>query len=143
VAGAVTGPSQCTWSPVPGVHDTLPVNCVDPDTALAFCWWDGRHLAAEEAWEYLARNRGTTEQPCGTEYGTIANKCARGDVGAFAGGGCPAESLPQPVGTHPMADSLDPAGVHDLYGGVVEILLGEPFPYWHWYVNGVYYPPPG
>lgn len=128
---AVSGPSQCTWSPTVGPNERLPINCVSRSTALAFCWWDGKHLATEAAWEYVARNRGANVEPWGTEVFTIANPCIRGDVGAFTGQ-CPVESLPQAVGMHPMGDSRDPAGVHDLFGGVSELVIGEPFPYWTW-----------
>jgi formylglycine-generating enzyme required for sulfatase activity len=118
--------SQCTYSETSGVNDDLPINCITPATAAAFCWWDGMHIVTEAAWEYLARNRGTTATPWGAPFDD-ARACMYGDVGTFWF--CPIAQRPRAVGSSPPGVSRDPAGVYDLYGGVQEYTLGFPRPY--------------
>jgi formylglycine-generating enzyme required for sulfatase activity len=127
VPGMPTTDEMCTWSPTPGVNDNLPMNCVTLASAAAFCWWDGKQIATEVAWEYLATNRGTTPTPFGSVY-EDGRGCDYGDVGVAAGV-CPRASRPAPVGTHPMGVTRDPPGVHDLWGGLQEYVLGPGSPY--------------
>jgi len=122
VPGHTTSSSMCTYTEEPGPNDDLPVNCVSANTALLFCWWDGKHLATEVAWEYLARNRGTTATPFG-DLPSDAEACRYGDVGAF-NGLCPPERLPQRVDAFPLGATRDPAGIYGLYGGVMEFVIG-------------------
>jgi len=122
IPGAPATRDMCTYSDTPGVHDDLPMNCMSPYHALAFCWWDGKHLATEVAWEYVGRNRGVSDAPWGP-LPTPADTCTRGDVGAF-NELCAREALPQAVNAFPSGATTDPAGVFGLYGGVGEIVLG-------------------
>lgn len=110
--------AMCTWSPTPGVNDNLPINCVNLWSAVAFCWWERKHLATEAAWEFLARNSGTTDTPFGA---TIADErgCAYGDVGGV-NGLCPRELLPQPVDAFPLGATRNPPDIHGLWGGLRE-----------------------
>jgi formylglycine-generating enzyme required for sulfatase activity len=119
--------AMCTWSPVHGVNDNLPINCTDFALAAAFCWWDGKHLATEVAWEYVATNEGTTPTPLGRIV-RGAEGCEYGDVGAV-NGLCARRDLPMPVGSHPRGVTLHPPGVHDLWGGVREMTTGTSLPY--------------
>jgi formylglycine-generating enzyme len=43
-----------TWTPSPGTHENLPINCVDWYEAYAFCIWDAGFLPSEAEWEYVA-----------------------------------------------------------------------------------------
>lgn len=127
VPGFPATDSMCTYRDVPGPNDNLPVNCVSGNVALAFCWWDGKHLATEVAWEYLARNRGTTPTPFGP-LPSEAERCRYGDVGAY-NNLCPREALPQPVDAFPLGATRDPAGIFGLYGGLMERVIGIQRPY--------------
>jgi formylglycine-generating enzyme required for sulfatase activity len=127
VSGVSTTDAMCTWNAPSGSGDDLPVNCVTTMAAVAFCWWDGKHLATEIAWEYLATNSGTTPTP----FGSVVRDnlgCPYGDVGGYAGA-CPRNALPQRVGSHPMGATRTPAGIHDLWGGVQEVVIGLRSPY--------------
>ena len=127
VAGTRPTREMCTYSDTPGVHDDLPMNCVPEVLAKAFCWWDGKHLPMEVAWEFVARNRGQTATPWGA-LPTTSETCARGDVGGY-NGLCPQAALPRPVNAFPMGVTRDPPGVYGLYGGVSEWVIGNPSPY--------------
>lgn len=127
VPGVEIRDSMCTFSMTPGANDNLPVNCVTFAAAMAFCWWDGKHAATEVSWEYLATNRGTTATPFGDPVDD-ARGCAFGDVGVGAGL-CAHEDLPAAVGSHPMGDTRAVHGIHDLWGGVQEWVIGPSSPY--------------
>jgi formylglycine-generating enzyme required for sulfatase activity len=127
IPGVTTNDAMCTWSPTHGVHDDLPINCVNATLAALFCWWDGKHIATEVGWEFVATNRGTTPTPFGA-IPTGADACEFGDVGGYAGI-CPRQTLPSPVGSHPRGVTRDPPGVHDLWGGMQEFTIGPDFPY--------------
>ncbi len=127
VPGHPVRSSMCTYTPEPGPNDDLPINCVTMASAIAFCWWDGMHLATEAAWEFLARNRGTTATPFGA-VPTDAEACRYGDVGGYTGL-CPLRALPQRVDAFPLGATRDPAGVFGLYGGVSEYVLGRSYPH--------------
>ena len=125
----------CTWTPEEGPNELRPINCVNVWAALAFCAWDGKQLLSEIAWEYLARNRGTTEVPFGDSRNN-ASVCNLADVGGWvtAAGGrtlCPSTPLPLSVFDRPDDVTTDPPGIHGLFGGVAE------------YVRRSVYNPPG
>lgn len=127
VPGVMSADAMCTWSATPGVNDALPINCVPVAAAVAFCWWEGKHLITEVGWEYLATNRGTTPTPFGP-VPPAEGVCSRGDVGGYTGQ-CPRRMLPMAIGTHPDGATRDPAGIHDMWGGVQEWVFGLASPY--------------
>jgi len=47
----------CNWAPTPTQWESDPINCVDWNTAMAFCVWDGGRLPTEAEWEFAARYR--------------------------------------------------------------------------------------
>jgi hypothetical protein len=122
------GAEACTWTPTPGANENLPVNCVHSGLAMAFCWWDGKQLMNDVAWEYLATNRGRTEVSFGSSVvdGTL---CDLADVGARAEGATPGSTLgprrtlPLPFDARPRDVTSDPAGIFGLYGGMREWVL--------------------
>jgi formylglycine-generating enzyme required for sulfatase activity len=106
---------QCTYSaaPSPGgeFREEFPVNCVDWDTARAFCKFEGGDLPTEAQWQYAATKAGRdfeTRFPWGDQ--SEAPRCdqavfARQDpeVATFAGMICAEEGYgPAPV-TYPAA----------------------------------------
>ena len=121
------GELDCLFDLRRGVNDDRPVNCVQRDNALAFCWWDGMELVSEIVWEYVATNRGTTTLPFGSIPSGVS-ACVFGDVGRVSGP-CSASLGPAPVGSFPRGDTIDPPGVHDLWGGLAEITIGLSRPY--------------
>jgi hypothetical protein len=119
------GIEACTWTPTPGANEDLPMNCVGDTPAIAFCWWDGKQLMNEVAYEYLATNRGTTI----TSFGAPAidsRLCDIADVGALAEGPtrgstlCPRRTLPLAFDARPRDVTSSPAGVRALFGGLRE-----------------------
>jgi sulfatase modifying factor 1 len=66
-----------TWTPAPGSHESLPINCLNWYESYAFCIWDGGFLPSESEWEYVAA--GGSEQreyPWGTTAPGSANEYA-------------------------------------------------------------------
>lgn len=116
--------SACTWTSTPGPNEDRPINCGNKFHEIAFCWWDGKAVINEIAWEYLATNRGTT----GTSYGDPvidAAVCEIADVGAlpeFDGRPslCPRRNLPLPFDARPRDVTSNPAGVFGMFGGLRE-----------------------
>jgi formylglycine-generating enzyme required for sulfatase activity len=122
VPGSPATVQNCTWSPVDGVNDDLPINCVDGLHAAAFCQWDGRHMVSEEAWEYLASNYGTTAR-IRPEDLTASSSCDLGDLNS-RNGICPQRTLPRPVQSFPLSGPPSVPGLFGMIGGVVEIAAG-------------------
>jgi formylglycine-generating enzyme required for sulfatase activity len=116
--------APCTFEITPHIHDDLPMNCVPAGDAAAFCWWDGKHLMTEVAWEYVARNSGTTATPMGN-VPTPAAACAIADVGR-SNGSCSARAMPAPVQAFPMDVTRDPPGVYGMFGGLSEFAMFGP-----------------
>jgi hypothetical protein len=116
---------MCTFSMTPGVHDDLPMNCLGPNEMVAFCWWDGKHIVTEIAWEFVASNRGTTTAPWGN-FVPGESTCRYGDSGRM-NGLCPSMgtplSMPLPIGSFPAGATRNPPGIHDLFGGLTEDVL--------------------
>jgi formylglycine-generating enzyme len=59
--GAWTQSLTCaapTWTPMPGLQENLPINCITWFEAYAFCIWDGGFLPSEAEWNYAAAGGG-------------------------------------------------------------------------------------
>jgi formylglycine-generating enzyme required for sulfatase activity len=101
-----------TWTSSAGLHEKLPINCVNWYEAAAFCIWDGGFLPSEAEWEYAAAG-GNTQRvyPWGpTDPGTT-NEYAI--YGSNYNGGSAA-----PVGTPAQGAGL--YGQVDLAGNLYE-----------------------
>ncbi len=114
IGGEPVSASHCTWTDQPGANEDRPITCIGMAHAVAFCEWEGKHLITSTAWEFLARNRGTTSTPAG-EAANNSNRCDLGNVGR-TNGVCTRAILPEPVGSSPRDVTVDPPGVYDLYG---------------------------
>jgi len=120
------GVRNCTWSREDGINDDLPINCVDTIHASAFCWWDGRHLVSEEAWEYLASNFGTTSTIRPADL-TETTSCEIGDLNS-RNGVCPQRDLPRAVNAFPLSGPPAVPGLFGMIGGVAEYAGGPATP---------------
>jgi formylglycine-generating enzyme required for sulfatase activity len=126
VEGSPATLQNCTWSPTDGVNDDLPINCIDSVHSSAFCWWDGRHVVSEEAWEYLASNFGTTTTIRPADL-TQVSSCELGDLNA-RNGVCPRRDLPRAVNAFPLSGPPAVPGLFGMIGGVAELAAGPPNP---------------
>jgi len=111
----------CTWSATPTGGEGLPINCVNWETAMAFCAWDGGRLPTEAEYEFIAVGRslaGTTvprRYPWGDQgpVGEVgARNCDRAQL--FGCSGDDRSNLRR-VGSFPSA-----GGIYDLSGNVAE-----------------------
>lgn len=127
IDGQPVSASHCTWTDQPGANEDRPITCIGMAHAIAFCEWEGKHLITSTAWEFLARNRGTTSTPAG-ETVNDSNRCDLGNVGR-TNGVCTRATLPDPVGSSLRDVTIDPPGVYDLYGNVSEYTLSVGLPY--------------
>lgn len=57
IVAITTSGRTCTWSATPTGAESLPINCVNWDTAMAFCAWDGGRLPTEAEYEFVASGR--------------------------------------------------------------------------------------
>lgn len=58
--------ATCNWAADPGAFENHPINCVDWQTAQAFCVWDGGRLPTEAEWELAARGTDNRLLPWGS-----------------------------------------------------------------------------
>ena len=112
------------YSDVPGVNDTLPMNCATWFEAMAFCIWDGGRLPTETEWNYAAA--GGSEQRVAPWGGAIDTTrasygCQSGD--SIADPGAPLCTFKDytAVGSRPMGRGL--WGHADMAGNVWERVL--------------------
>ena len=119
------GNAGCLGRSNPGPNDNLPVNCMDYPTAVAFCYWDGKHLATDSAWELVATNRGRTQRPFADD--PRGNPCLFGDVLANQ---CKpmAPSQHFAIDAFPRGQTLNPPGVFGLWGGVYSLMHNSRVP---------------
>jgi len=112
------------YSEVPGVNDTLPMNCATWFEAVAFCIWDGGRLPTEAEWSYAAS--GGNEQriyPWGPTIDTTRASygCRSGDSMADPGAPLCAFNDYTAVGTRPTGKGR--WGHADMAGNVWERVL--------------------
>lgn len=105
-----------TWTTAAGARETMPVNCVNWYSALAFCTWDGGRLPTEAEWEDAASNGSDHARfPWGSADPDPAEHAVMDCVADGAKGCAPSDLLP--VGSRPAGASrlghLDLAGSLD------------------------------
>jgi sulfatase modifying factor 1 len=113
-SGSLSGKSVydwCTYSPTPGTHDALPVDCITPSSAAQHCAARGGSLPSEAQFEYVAGAIDGLRFPWGDEPPTC-------DDAIFARGGYP--------GAPPEISAYNGACRPKV--GTPEELLGLPFP---------------
>ncbi|MBI5512529.1 MAG: SUMF1/EgtB/PvdO family nonheme iron enzyme [Deltaproteobacteria bacterium] len=120
--------APCNWSTLPAGRETYPMNCVDWNTAIAFCVWDGGRLPTEAEWEFAARGTSGRMYPWGDErpqrqrLNLCDDSCNRAHPHhpALSGFGEDGASETAPVGNYPAGQT--PEGVFDLEGNVSELV---------------------
>jgi sulfatase modifying factor 1 len=92
-----------TWTPAPGSHEDLPINCVNWYEAYAFCIWDGGFLPSAAELEYgAAGGSEQREYPWGSNDPGMNNEYAI--YGCFypsGAGECSGAANIAPVGAAP------------------------------------------
>jgi formylglycine-generating enzyme required for sulfatase activity len=103
-----------TWTNTPGVNESMPINCMDWNTAFAFCAWDNGRLPTEAEWNYAA-SHGADQRvyPWGNTGNPITNYAVASDGVNTA--------LIQNVGTKPAG--VGGYGTYDLAGNVWEWVI--------------------
>lgn len=129
--GAVRRPTSvdmighCNWSESGGALLAHPVNCLDWNTAQAFCVWDGGRLPTEAEWEFAARGRAVAGLLPGRTWpwgeATPAPTCDRQHWND-----CPGEDG---VMTRRVGSFAPNGGIYDLGGNVAEWLADWFLPY--------------
>lgn len=105
--------SNCTWGTTPGSRENHPLNCVNHQTAAAFCRWEGGDLPTEAQWELAARGTMGRGYPWGSAFS--------------AGTGCWSRSGACVVGAFPTGNTPD--GLVDMAGNVMEWMRDRYAPY--------------
>jgi len=125
--GSWSDAGQCTFD-ASGAADDWPMNCIDWESARAFCRWAGGDLPSEAQWEYAASGAGDENLYV---WGSLEPTCERSVYGRAGGTprlGTANECADWGSGPRPVvmgAASLDasPAGVVDLAGNLSEWTL--------------------
>jgi len=123
---------SCTFSTKTGrPSDSLPLNCVEWETAKLACEADGGMLPTEAQWEYAASGRGDGRSH---PWGDAAATCCAASVERFQGA-CGSLNLPETPGSHEdttvcagIAD-VSRDGVRDLAGSLSEAVADSAVPY--------------
>ncbi|TAK32189.1 MAG: hypothetical protein EPO40_03215 [Myxococcaceae bacterium] len=108
----------CNWTLTPADREAHPINCLNWNTAQAFCAWDGGRLPTEAEWEFVARGAEGRRYPWGEVRGSAVNCFS--DAGS-----CPEDDLA-------YASGQTPQGVWHMSGNLQEltadrfVYFGEP-----------------
>ena len=124
---------RCNWSDAPAIpgREFEPIDCVDWQTALAFCVWDGGRLPTDAEWEYAARGRAVDDLSTGRNFpwgadeptGGQFTECDRAQLL-----NCAAEKRSEP-GTRLVGSFAGSGGFFDLAGNVWEWTADFHMPY--------------
>lgn len=115
---------HCNWTTAATDREAHPMNCVDWQTAAAFCAWDelrGR-LPTEAEWELAARGGGARPWPWSAAAPTPPRACFNRCETGRCEGTCPAEGAGFETGQ-------SPEGVWHLAGNVAEWVVDWYRPY--------------
>jgi sulfatase modifying factor 1 len=126
----IVSPTYTTWTPSPGSHESLPIDCPNWWEAYAFCIWDGGFLPSETEWEFAgAGGDEQREYPWGsTDPGTLTQYAIYDcDYPGPAVGECTGVANFAPVGTPKLGAGL--WGQLDMAGEVFEWSLDQYAPY--------------
>ncbi|MDP3274764.1 MAG: hypothetical protein Q8Q09_06170 [Deltaproteobacteria bacterium] len=113
-------PLQCTYQDLNGANDNYPINCLQGHMMLAFCWWEGKHLASEGLWQAVATNGGRTPLPFSDRLPPGPyDPCDFGDVAECGR----ITNLPNGIMFAPRGQTASPAAAFGLWGGLREAVF--------------------
>jgi len=127
-APGIVSPTYTTWTPSPGPHENLPIDCPNWWEAYAFCIWDGGFLPSEAEWEYAAAGGSQQrEYPWGSTDPGTSSQYAICNCDYPVVGNCVGVANFAPVGTASRGGGL--WGQLDMSGEIFEWNLDWSLPY--------------